>query len=41
MGKAFKHGQMVEDMKGNGKMAKWMDKENLYGAKVNHTKENM
>lgn len=41
MEKVFKHGQMEEDMKVNGKMVKWMDKENLYGVKVNHTKENM
>lgn len=39
--KELKLGLMEEDMKENGRMAKCMDKENLFGGKENLIKESM
>ena len=39
--KGFRHGQMEEDMKENGRMEKCMVKENLFGVKENLIKENI
>lgn len=41
MVKEYNYGQMEKDMKVNGKMIKWMVKDNLHGERVNNIKESM